>query len=835
MGDELEHKSEAPVGPTGKIGPIARVFDATVLRVPLVFLLLTAAAAAFFLYHARNFKLDASADSIVLENDLALRYYNESRDLFGSDDYIIVTVTPDGDLFAQETLDRLGEMSAEFEAMDDVASVTSILNVPLFHSPPVTIFEMIGGMSKSLAEGADPELARLELPSSPLYKNYLISEDGKTTALQVTFKDPPEAFQELYGRRTALRDKAREEPLSAEEALELEEIEAPYAALYADTVAQNAVNIAKAREIVARYGDIGTLHLGGVPMIMADIIAYVENDIFTFSYAVTLLVLCILMVIFRKTKWVLLPTATCVLTVLYMMGYMGFRHWSGTIVTSNFPSLLFVIALANAVHFAVHYRELYARFPDWTNRELILQAARGVAVPCLYTSLTTMVGFGSLIVSGIRPVMDFGIIMASGVATAYTLCFVFLPAGLMFFPKGKVPPAKLAELKESPLKVFGRFSERHRGLIYAFSIVLFAFCAYGASLVKVENRFIDYFRESTEIYQGMTVIDQELGGTTPLEIVLEGDREDFWLDVDNLARLKEVHEWFDSLPETGKVLSPHTILLVADGMMAEGNSLPGPFVLRGALRGLSAEIKDAVIWPYLSKDGSQVRLLTRAQETNKDLSRKELVDTIEAHFENAAVFDNHTPHVTGVFVLYNNMLQSLYESQIVTIGMVFGAIWLMFLLLFRSIRLATIAIVPNVLPVVLVLGTLGWTGIPLDLMTIMTAAITLGIAVDFAIHYIHRFKHEFAVDRDYSAAMYRCHNSIGRAMYYTTISIILGFSLLSFSNFIPSIYFGLFTGLAIAVAFLAAVTLLPLLLIAWKPLGPGADKPRTEEEGAVAT
>ena len=823
MSDVLEHKPA---------GPIARVFNATVLRYPLFFLVLTAAFTLFFMYHIRNFKLDASADSIVLENDKDLRYYNESRDLFGSDDYIIVTVTPDGDLFAPETLDRLAEMSAEFEAMEDVASVTSILNVPLFHSPDVTIFEMIGGKSKSLAEGADPELARLELPSSPLYKNYLISEDGATTALQVTFKDPPEEFQKLYRRRTALRDKAREEGLSAAEKRELKEIEKPYAELYADTVAQNAVNIAKAREIVSDYQDIGRLYLGGVPMIMADIIAYVEKDIFTFCYAVTLLVLCILTFIFRKIKWVVLPTATCVLTVLYMMGYMGFTDWSGTIVTSNFPSLLFVIALANVLHFAVHYRELYARFPDWTNKQLILQTSRDMAVPCLYTSMTTMVGFGSLIVSGIRPVMDFGIIMASGVAIAYTLCFVFLPAGLMFFPKGKVPPAELAELKKSPLMVFGRFSERHRRFIYAFSIALFVFCAYGASLLKVENRFIDYFRESTEIYQGMTVIDRELGGTTPLEIVLEGDREDFWLDADNLARLKEIHEWFDSLPETGKVLSPYTILLVADGMMAEGSSLPGPFVLRGALQGLSEEVKDAVIWPYLSRDKSQVRLFTRAQETNKDLNRKEFIATIEEHLENAAVFDNHTPHLTGVFVLYNNMLQSLVQSQIMTIGMVFGAIWLMFLLLFRSIRLATIAIIPNILPVVLVLGTLGWTGIPLDLMTIMTAAITLGIAVDVAIHYIHRFKREFAQDRDYSAAMYRCHNSIGRAMYYTTISIILGFSILFFSNFIPSIYFGLFTGLAIAVAFLAAVTLLPLLLIAWKPLGPGVESSQADEEAA---
>jgi len=813
-----------------KPAPLVALYRDTVLRVPWLFVLITAGFAAFFGYYTKDFKLDASSESIVLENDPDLRYYNETRDIFGSDDYIIVTVTPDDDLFSEANLATLKRMSDEFVAMDDVESVTSILNVPLFHSPPIQFAQMATDYT-TLLEDADVEMAREELTTSPLYSNYLISIDGKTTAMQVTFRDPPEDYQNLSRERRDLRDKRRDESLSPEESARLSELNEEYAGRYAEQVAQNSVNIEKVREIVGRYrSEIGELYLGGVPMIMADIISYVENDIQTFGIGVTLLVIVVLASLFRKPKWILLPTITCVLTVLFMMGYLGYTHWSATIVTSNFPSILVVITMAMAIHIVVRYRELYARFPDKSNRDLILETIRQLAIPCFYTSLTTMVGFSSLTVSGIRPVMDFGMMMTMGIGIAYALIFLFLPAALYYFPKGAVPPKKLADLKDSPLRIFARFTERSPKAIYATAFIIFAVSAYGTTLLEVENRFIDYFREDTEIYVGMTVIDQRLGGTTPLEVVVEAEGKDFWLKMENRAKMREIHTWLDALPETGKVISPDTMLRMAESVWDSDDPIPTPLITLMLAR-IPKDILDAVATPYITPERDQIRFAMRAQETSRDLSRKELIAKIENYYATAEVFKdaNITPRTTGVFVLYNNMLQSLFNSQIKTIVMVFGAIWLMFLVLFRSIRLATIGIIPNILPVILVLGTLGLSGIPLDLMTIMTAAITLGIAVDFAIHYIHRFKMEYKKDSDYVASMYRCHNSIGRAMYFTTITIIAGFSILAFSNFIPSVYFGLFTSLALVVAFLASVTLLPLLIITWKPLGRNAASTETEE------
>ena len=802
---------------------VAKFFTATVLRVPLVFLVLILVLAGFSAYYAQNFGLDASSDAIVLENDPDLKYYNETREIFGSDDYVIITVTPhEGtSLFDDKVIARLGELVAELEQLEDAESVTSILNVPLFHSPPISLMQLASTMEyKTLAGDADRSMVLEELTTSPLYKNYLIAEDGSTTAIQVTYKDWPEEIQTVFDQRNALREKKREEGgLSAEDAAELHRLEEAYKPLYEETVAQNNETIRDTRAIVAKYGDIGELHIGGVPMIMADIISYVRDDMMQFGGVIVVLVLITLGIIFRNIRWIILPTAVCVLTVLYMFGYLGYTQWNGTIVTSNFSSLLFVIALADVLHLVVHYRELHSRTPDMPKKDLILQASRDVAVPCLYTTLTTIVGFGSLIVSGIRPVMDFGIMMAMGVGLAYIVTFILFPAGAMLFPHSKAPSEKLGALEESPLMFFARFSEKHHYTIFAVSLLIFIGCVIGAGQIKVENRFIDYFHEDTPIYQGMSVIDQRLGGTTPLEVVLEGPREGFWLEQENIDKLREVHNWLDELPETGKVISPVTML---DMLQKINNGSPVPLpMVKMALDRLPAEIQDAVVGPYMTPDRSQVRIAMRAMESDKSLNRRDLMGRFDEYFTTNPIFEGEIePHVTGVFVLYNNLLQSLFDSQIKSIAAVFGVIWFMFLLLFRSFRIATIAIVPNILPVTLVLGFLGWSGIPLDLMTIMTAAITLGIAVDFAIHYIHRYKHEFAANGDYTQSMYRTHNSIGRAMMFTTITIIAGFSILTISNFIPSIYFGLFTSLAIIIAFLASVTLLPLLMITLKPLGP---------------
>ncbi len=808
-----------------------KIYDRLVLGLWPLIVLLVLAITGFFITQLKYFRMDASSDSIVLENDKDLRYYDETRQIFGSDDYVVITVTPKQELFTESTLKTLEEMISRLAQVPSVESITSILSVPLFHSPDVPLFKLASDYRTLSMEGTPHDLAKQELIDSPLYRDYLISTDGKTSAVQVNFQTD-ERLDALENERYRVNDLAAAGPMTPEQKIEFKEVRQAYADRHAELSAERKANVEEIRSILDAYrgeDKLGDLHLGGVPMIIVDIINYVQRDIVDFLIGVLICVLIMMAIFFRKPKWIILPTLSCLVAVLIMMGYLGFSDWQTTIVTSNFSSLLPIVTMAIAIHIVVHYREEYALHPELTNREITLKTVQFVWKPCLFTTLTTMVGFGSLIVSGIRPVIDFGMMMIMGLTIAYLICFVFLPAALMMFPKGKVPPHAHTAENPSPLGVFARITENFRLPLAITTIALVILGFVGISRLTVENRFIDYFKPSTPIHQGMTVIDDRLGGTTPLEVVLDGNEADYWLKPENLETLSKIHHWIDELPETGKVISPDTMLEVLKKI--NGGKPVSTALLNLMRTRLPEEIARAVLRPYVTPDFSTVRIAMRVRESDKGLQRKALMEKMNAYLKNDSGMPEGTTHITGMFVLYNNMLQSLFKSQILTIGAVIGAIWFVFLILFRSPSWATIAIIPNIIPVIIVLGSLGLLGIPLDMMTIMIAAITFGIAVDDTIHYIHRFRTEFPKDRNYIAAMYRCHNSIGYAIVYTSLTIIVGFSILMFSNFIPTIYFGIFTGLAMIVALLAAMLVLPLLIITWKPMGPDASK-STEGKGS---
>ncbi len=271
------------------------------------------------------------------------------------------------------------------------------------------------------------------------------------------------------------------------------------------------------------------------------------------------------------------------------------------------------------------------------------------------------------------------------------------------------------------------------------------------------------------------------------------------------------------MPETGKVVSLASIARILEQI--DPRILHDDFALSVSYKRLDPDIKRDLFAPYLSEDGSQLRFSVRVFESDPSLRRAKLLRQIRTDLVEKFGLGDDQIHLTGMLVLYNNMLQSLFRSQILTLGAVFLAIMVMFLVLFRSIKTAMTAIIPNLVSASLVLGLMGWFGIPLDLMTITIAAITIGIGVDDTIHYVHRFRHEFRVDGDYWAAIGRCHSSIGRAIYYTSVTIMLGFSILVFSRFIPTIYFGVLTSLAMMVALLANITLLPLLIVTFRTAG----------------
>ncbi|WP_291316724.1 MMPL family transporter [Desulfuromonas sp.] len=725
--------------------------------------------------------------------------------------------------------------------IERVASVASILDAPLIDSPRVSLNELQDRVRTLEDPDTDPELARREFLTSPLYRNLLLSPDGKTTALQIVFRRD-ETYHSLLNRRNVLREKRLSGELAPEEARELARVSAEFKDYSSASMDRERVDIARVRSILDRHRNRAGIHLGGVPMIVADMIEFIRRDLVSFGVGVLAFLVSMLAIIFRKPRWVVLPMLCCAAAVIFMFGYLGLVQWRVTVVSSNFTSLLLIITLSLTVHLIVRYHELQAERPDADQHTLVLETVRSKALPSLYTALTTIVAFASLLVSDIRPVIDFGWIMAIGIGVAFALSFVLFPAGLVLLRPVRFTPR--LDLAGALTRGCASWIDRHGTLTLGIFAALAVLSAIGISRLTVENRFIDHFKESTEIYQGMVLIDRQLGGTIPLDVIVDADPEFFaepvdesplfdddpweeesggaglsgtsyWYNAFRLEKVGAIHAYLDQLPESGKVLSMTTTMALMEQL--NDDKPVDNFTLSVIHKKLPPQIEEALFDPYLAKDGNQVRFTLRVFETDPGLRRNALLKKVRRDLVEQFDLAEEQVHLSGMLVLYNNVLRSLYRSQVLTIGAVFLAIMAMFIVLFRSLRLAVIAIIPNLIAAGMVLGLMGWLNIPLDIMTITIAAITIGIAVDDTIHYVHRFTVEITEDQDYLAAVRRCHASVGRAMYYTSVTVIMGFSILALSNFVPTIYFGLFTGLAMAVAMIANLTLLALLLMRIRP------------------
>ncbi len=813
-----------------------------VIEKPLFSLAMVFLVVGYFSYHIPNFKLDASTESLVLENDDSLQYYREISKLYGSDDFLIITYAPFKDLMSDEVLADLKMMSDDLARLNRVRSIDSILNVPLLNSPRVEISKLATDIRTLENPDMDRELARTEFLESPIYKNLLLSPDGKTTIIRINFERDEKYYSLLYQRNT-LRDK--KSGLSEKEEILFAKASQEFRDYHAKITVEEDKLIKSVRDIMDQHRNHAEMFLGGIPMITTDMIGFIKHDLKTFGLGVIAFLILMLSLFFRKLYWVALSMGCCVITVTVMVGYLGLMDWRVTVISSNFISILLIITMSLTVHLIVRYQGINDSNPGQKQKEIVWQTVRLMVQPCFYTSITTIVAFCSLLISGIRPVIDFGWIMTSGITLAFILIFIFFPATLVLL-KPEAPGSGKDRTKNFTLSI-AAFTNRNRNAILFVSLILAIASAIGVSKLEVENRFIDHFKSNTEIYQGMEVIDQKLGGTTPLDIIINPpqkyfdylksanekkiEEEDFddpfaeesdevelnyWFNSNMLDRVEKIHDYLDSLPEVGKVQSISTLIKVFT-LLDEGRK-PDDYDLALIRKLMPESVKNSLVDPYLSQDANQIHINMRLIESDPTLRRSQLIEKINNYLVEELKFEPETIHFTGMVVLYNNMLQSLYRSQILTIGVVFFSIMFMFMILFKSFSLALIGIIPNLLAAGTVLSLMGWLGIPLDMMTITIAAITLGIAVDNTIHYIHRFQTEYKVDQNYLESMNRCHGSIGKAMYYTSVTITLGFSILALSEFMPTIYFGLLTGAAMVVALVGALTLLPLLIVFFKPL-----------------
>ena len=816
------------------IKKISYFYEHYILGYPALVLSLLSIILAFSMSNINNFKLDASADTLILDDDKDLKLFREINDRYESNEFLILTVTDKNkDIFADETLEYIRNLTLEIEEFASVQSVTAITNIPLVSSSKKPLTELINNIPNIFSKDIDPELAQEEILTSPIYKDLVISQDAKTTAMQVTLKKNTELKEALIKRELYYKKYKQDASFETQYLLSKQEYNN-----ISETQKKKISNLIKdIRKVQEKYtSDRYEIRLGGIPMITDDMVTFIKNDLVNFGLGVLIFILATLVIIFRKLIWVMTPIINCIYSVLFMVGLLGYLDWKVTVISSNFISLMLILTLSMNIHIIVRYRQIYTS-SNQDKKLSITQTTQKMIWPCLYTALTTIVAFASLIFSDIKPVMDFGYMMVLGLTTLFLTSFFLLPCLIMIFSN-----RKNSIIHENQTKLFvtdflaGVTINSGKSIYVIFTLVTLV-TVYGLNLLKVENSFINYFRSDTEIYKGMQLIDNELGGTTPMDIIIKFDDEKLtsendefedllgdedepvesnWFTTDKINKIKYVHDYLDKNYYIGKVLSFASSIRVAEIVNddKELNSLEMSLLYKK----LPDEVKDIAVTPYLSIDNNEARINIRILDSNPDLRRADLINKIQNDLNQDPYLKTEKITLTGILLLYNNMLQSLFDSQIKSLGFVMLIIATMFLILFKSIALMVIGIVPNLLSALLVLGIMGIMKLPLDMMTITIAAITVGIAVDNSIHYIYRFKEELKNCGDYEQTILICHSSIGKAIFFTGITVIFGFSILILSNFIPTIIFGVLTGFAMLVALIAVLTLLPRMLISFKPI-----------------
>ena len=717
-----------------------------------------------------NFRFDASSETLVLDNDESFNAYEEVNEQFGTSDFVIVAAQSQN-LFSQKKLFELQVLKEKIENISEIDSVISILDAPIFMQPKVSLFKSASNDKYLLQDEIDLKLAQEEFASSPIFSELVLSKNGSVTAFQIN--------------------------LIAQDD-------------YTDTIRE-------IRKILDNNQDFN-LYLAGPAMIVVDTIDYIKSDVFNFGF-LTLIIFSLLLLLFLRSVWItFVIMANASLVVFFTLSLLGINNWPISIVSSNFIALLLISSIAISVHIVVKLQDDLAE-----NRSAALAFSQ-ILVPCFYAALTTMVGFASLVLSDIKPVIDFGKMMAVGVSINLLISFIFIPIANAFKPlitnfKTNISQYFINNIS-LPLK---SFFEKYS---IVGSLALIPVFIYLSMQLKVENKFIDYFNESTEIYQGMSLIDRELGGTTPIDIVLTLPEEEIIIDEDdfffsedsevatywwrekNMELLKSLKNSIDDVSGVGKVLS------IANGAEFAENLNDGFPIGEAGLVFLKNSLLEndqakQIVDEYLTEDERSTRISLRTVDSMDGLSRNELLNEINAVLSAQLEGTDVSFYVSGLGVLYNNLLQSLFSSQIKTFGVVFGAIFFMLLLLFRSALVAfSIILVPSI-AVGLVLSLMSVFSIPLDIMTITIASICIGMSVDYSIHFSWKYLRNKERIADYYDQTIL---STGRAILITGTTIILGFAVFIFSNFNPTALFGILSAIAICVSMLLSMLTLPRFL-----------------------
>ncbi len=781
------------------------------------------------LFYSNNLKIDASSDTLILQNDESFQYFEYYNQIFPSKNFLVLAIQSNKKI-EENYIKNINLIQNKLNKIEGVESTFSIVDTPILLLNNITLTDLGNKDILTINNSKnDLDLILNEFSSSPIFNNQIINEEQTVSSIIIYLKKDS-IFNEIKKKRKKI---IKEWGSSS---VQYNNINKKYLNQKRNFNKKRSVLILKIREQLDQNNKNYKYFLGGIDMIADDTINYVKKDIFTFSISVLIFIIIVLFIIFRNFQWVLIPLISTAYAVITMIGFIGFMNWEITAISSNFISLMLILSISMNIHIINNYSINFLN-PKITNK--LLHTSKIMFWPCFYTALTTIVAFGSLLFSDIKPVIDFGKIMIIALSIVFFSSFTILPLLISFFPNIN----KSSNLKFSILKNFYKLSIHHSKKILFFNLIIFLVSLVGIYKLNVENSFINYFKSNTEIYKGMKLIDNELGGTTPMDILIkfkddifyvpndenendieinedlelsndlfnENNQTISWFTNEKLDTIKKIHRFLENRFEIGKVQSLHSLIEIANQINKEKLSV---FELSVLYNEIPENYKKDLILPFLSIENNMIKISSRIKDSEK-IKRKELIDEINNYLETQ--FDNiEEYHVNGLLVLYNNMLQSLFGSQIKSFGIILLSIFVMFIILFQSLKISLLGMIPNIVASTFILGLIGLLRIPLDIMTITIAAVTIGIAVDNTIHYLYKIKVNNKENIDLNNSIENTHETVGYAVMTTSLTIAFGFSVLGLSNFIPTILFGLFTALAMIIAMFGVLITLPSSLIRFK-------------------
>ncbi len=905
-----------------------------IVAFPKITLALFTALALFFGYYSTKLEIDASSQTLLLDNDKDLQIWREVSKRYETPNFLVLAYTPAGDLLAPETIHKIEQMDAAFSKLDFVASVTDITNVPLLLNKGGGMSELIKHIPTLTDADVNLTAARREFATSPFYASNLVSADFRTTAILINLK-PQTRYEELLrlrdGAKSALEQAEHEANHSGAQISQLKDAlkvaEQNFKSYRDELREKDHRDIMALRALIAGFekefaGD--RLFLGGLNMIADDMVDYVRSDLATYGLGALVLLLACFWLFFRQAKFILLPLIICAYSVVLAAGLFGFLDFEITVISSNFIALQLIITVSVCIHLIVAYREFSARFHTFSQRQLVYAVLRERAMPCFFAIFTTVIGFMSLIFCDIKPVISLGIMMSVGISISLVTAFGVFGA-IMSLLKRTHNNRSFEQHFKFTLWC-AETALRSRGVVYGVCAAAVIFGLYGISQLRVENSFIGYFKKSTDIRAGMEVIDTNLGGTIPLDIVVKfksasstdpasesensvsgsanskngensnpagqnfiaqnsaataqssvaaaqnlndqnfteqssvttsqlseavnsdqthaanleqnsttsddfGDFEaeyaanenkpQYWFTSEKMRIIGKIDDFLKDKNVTGHEfignVSSLASLLKLGKQINQGHDLDD-LSLALIYSEMPANYREMVLSPFVNIEANEAHFSVRTIDSDPRLRRAKFLKDLQSGLNSLLEGEQASAQISGIMVLYNNMLQSLMSSQIDTLGITVLVLFVLFVIIFRSFSYALIAIVVNLIPLCACFGIMGVAGIPLDIMSITIAAISIGIGVDDVIHYIYRYKREFACLGDEAAAIRASHASIGYAMYYTSFAIILGFSVMMMSNFWPTIYFGMLICLVMSLLLLGALIILPSLIMSRKGL-----------------